>query len=78
MVGYLIDIIDSKIYDVIGVSIPKPTNEQVTMISMYFHLGARITLDESFTFVFNLPSNNTTWIYLRFVTKIGWLESDAS
>ena len=72
------DITDANIYDTIDVPIPKTTNEQVTTISIYSHLGARIILDESFTFAFILSSNDITWVYLRFVKNIGWLESGAS
>ena len=76
MVGYLVNITDTNIYDSISVPILKNTNKQVTTISSYF--SARITLNENFTIVFILPSNDATRVDLRFVANIGRLESSAS
>ena len=72
----LINITDANICDVISVSVPKASYEDITSIRVDYTSYPCLKFSEIFAFI--LPSIVATWVYMQFIANIGGLESSTS
>ena len=72
----LSNITDANIYDAIGVSVAEASYDEIVSIRVDSTWHSYLRFSELVAFI--LPSIVATWIYVRFITIIGGLESSAS